>query len=81
MKEIVCLQVYKGVLEATLFSTEAGQEKREPGAFQTPSAVSGLGWNLTKSWGEICAGQAEQGSIRLLLWRLILNYSSWENEH
>lgn len=43
MKEIVCLQVYKGVLEATLFSTEAGQEKREPGAFQTLSAVSGLG--------------------------------------
>lgn len=44
MKGIVCLQVYKGVLEATLFSTEAGQERESLGLSKRRQ--------LCQAWGE-----------------------------
>lgn len=52
MKGIVCLQVYKGVLEAILFSTEAGQERGSLGLSKRHQ--------LCQAWGETSQNPGER---------------------
>lgn len=54
MKGIVCLQVYKRILEATLFSTVAGQERGTMGLSKCSQLCQAYGGNFTKTSGEIC---------------------------
>lgn len=52
MKGIVCLQVYKGVLEATLFRTEAGQDRGSLGLSKR--------CQLCQAWGETSQNPGER---------------------
>lgn len=84
MKGIVCLQVYKRILEATLFSTVAGQERVSMGLSKCCQLCQADGGNFTKTWGEICVDWANEGSLdsswrqQFALCGLILNFSSCE---
>lgn len=51
MKGIVCLQVYKRILEATLLSTVAGKERGTLGLSKCSQLCQAYGRNFTKTSG------------------------------
>ena len=54
MKGIVCLQVYKRILEATLLSTVAGKERGTMRLSKCSQLCQAYGRNFTKTSGEVC---------------------------
>lgn len=75
MKGFVCLQIYKGVLEATLFTSEAGQDRESLGLSKCCQLCQ-LGVKPHKILGIDLCWMSQAGKHQTLLWKLILNYSS-----